>query len=90
MWEKAAAAVAAAISVAIVTAVVALRGFAEKVESLVVAVEPFVTGFVAITALGIVATASAAAVSVRDKLAGLTVAEIVNLVVRMSKGMYCY
>lgn len=91
MWEKVAVVVVvAAISVATVTAIVALRGFVEKAESLVVAVVPFVKGFVAITALRIVATESAVAVSVRDNLAGLSVAEIANLVVQRSMGMYSY
>lgn len=90
MTREEVAVVAAAISVATATAVVALRDFAEKVEPLVVAVVAFVTGSVAITAMGVVATVSAVAVSVRDKLAGLSAAGIVNLAVRMSMGIYSY
>lgn len=64
MWKEVAA--AAAICAATATVVVALRGSAVTFESLVVAVMPSVTYFVAITAMEIVATVSAAAASVRD------------------------
>lgn len=59
-----------------------------KFETLVVAVVPYVTGFVAITAVEIVATVSVVAASVRDLLAGLSVAEIESLVVGTSVGMW--
>ena len=84
------AAAAAAISVATAGGVVAQRDFAVTFEWLGVVVVLSVAGFAATTAMEIVAIVSvvAAAVSVRGQLAGLSVAEIVSLVVRMSMGMY--
>ena len=64
MWKEVAA--AAAVSVAIVAVTVALTGFVVAFDSLVIAVVPSATGFVATTALEIVATVSVAAASVRD------------------------
>lgn len=88
MWKEVAAAaaavVAAAISVEIVGVIVAPRGFAGTFVSLVAVVVTSVAGFVATTVVEIVATVSVAAASVRDWLAGRSVAEIEILVEGMS------
>lgn len=96
-WKEVAAvvAVAAAISVATVGVVVAPSCFAETFESLVEVVTPSVASYVATPAVEIVlivsaAAAAAAAASVGDQLAGLSVDEIVSLVVGMSVGMHSY
>lgn len=81
---------AAAICAKTVAAIVVLRCFVETFEPLDDLVSPSVAGFVATPAMGIVVTVSVAAAFARDSLVGLSVAETVSLVVRMSVGMYSY
>lgn len=85
--------VGAAISVATVGGVVALRNLAVTFgRQAVVVVMVSVAGYVAATAVEIVAIVSVVVVvaSVRGQLADLSVAETVSHVIRMSMGMYSY
>lgn len=86
----AAAVVAVATSVAAASVIVGLRCFAAKFEILAIVVVSFVTCFVAITVMKIVAIEFVAAAAAEKDLlvADLSVAEIVSLVVRMSLSIH--
>lgn len=89
MWKETVA-VAAAISVSTVGAVVAPRCFAETSKLPVDVVALSGEGFVAILGGEIVVIVFVVAAYVIDQLAGLSVGEIVSLVVVVSMGMYFY